>query len=183
MAFLLHHPPDVWTEVWWQSLTLPEIPVAFPQPWIQIQKASRSQTSDCMGEKLQGCLCGSKEGGIHRAARSGMRTLAGPELLRQAVRVLREVYQLWLHQFLVALANAKEAPFQSALDNTQNSLQKMGEKSTQHFPPEKREQNRPTKIVSIHYFWRKLMMKQWLTQKILINTSYNIKGSKYIIFK
>lgn len=57
-----------------------------------------------------------------------------------------------------------------------------GKKYIAH-PPGEREQNRTTEIVSIQYFWRKLMMKQWLTQKILINTSYNIKGSKYIIFK
>lgn len=70
------------------------------------------------------------------AHRSGMRTLEVPKLLRQAVRLLREVYQLWLHQFLVALANAKEAPSQSALDSTQNSLQRM-ENSTQHTDLEK----------------------------------------------
>lgn len=131
MVFHLHQLPDVWTEVWWHSLTLPEIPVTFPQPGMQIQKASRNQISDGMGEKLRGCPCGSKEGGTHRATRSGVRRLAVPELLR-------EVYQLWLHQLPVALANAKQALFQSALDNTQNSLQRMGKKSTQHTHLEKR---------------------------------------------
>lgn len=136
VVFHLHQLPGVWTEVWWHSLTLPEIPVAFPQPGIQIQKTSRNQTSDSMGEKLQGCLCLSKEGGTHRATRCGMRTLAVPELLRQAVRLLREVYQLWLHQF-GCTSKCQRGSFPVSPGQYKELTGKDGKKSTSHTRLEK----------------------------------------------
>jgi len=45
---------------------------------------------------------------------------------------------------------------------TGNSLQRIGKKYTA-YPSGRLEQNRPVEIVSMQYFWRKLMTKQWLT--------------------